>query len=129
MFVTPYTRCVVSSLDSAGFTKNCFHVPFSNGYYPKAEQSVWETLWEKARKSYAEEFVEDCISYCDEHYIGTISDEILDNCFEMPETGVKVKHFYYESCYYPIINNNCLDCVAAEKLGHFCTNNGKVVFV
>lgn len=129
VFVTPYTRLAIRSLDAAGFTQNCFYVPFSNGDYPKSEQFKWDSLWEKACKYHEEEFVEDCISYCDEHHIGTISDEILGNCFEMPATGVKVKHFYYESCYYPIINNDCLDCIAAENIGHFCTNNGKVVFV
>ena len=76
-----------------------------------------------------EDFVEDCASYCDEHYIGTISDETLRNCFEMPATGVKVKHLYFEDCYYPIINSNCFDSETVNHIGHFCTNNGRVVFV
>lgn len=129
VFVTPYTRITMRSLCSAGFCEKYFYVPFSNGDYPKAEQFKWNSLREKARQSYAEDFVEDCVSYCDEHHIGTISEETLGNCFEMPATGVKVKHLYFEDCYYPIINSTCFDCTAVDRIGHFCTNNGKVVFV
>ena len=129
VFVTPYTRITIRSLHSAGFREEYFYVPFSNWDYPKFEQSKWNSLCEKARQSYAEDFVEDCVSYCDEHHIGTISDETLRNCFEMPSTGVKVKHLYFEDCYYPIINSTCFDCTAADRIGHFCTNNGRVVFV
>ncbi len=129
VFVTPYTRIIIRSLRSAGFREKDFCVPFSNGDYPQSKQIKWNSLREKARQSYAEDFVEDCVSYCDEHHIGTISDETLQNCFEMPATGVKVKHFYFEACYYPIINSTYFDCIAADSIGHFCTNNGRVVFV
>lgn len=129
VFVTPFTRRALRSLRSAGFCEKHFYVPFSNGDYPKSEQLRWYSLREKARKSYAEDFVEDCVSYCDEHHIGTISDETLRNCFEMPSSGVKVKHHYFEDCYYPIIDSACFDCTAVNNIGHFCTNNGKVVFV
>lgn len=129
VFVTPYTRITIRSLRSAGFCEKYFHVPFSNGDYPKFEQFKWNALREKARQSYAEDFVEDCVSYCDEHHIGTISEETLRNCFEMPSAGVKVKHIYFEDCYYPIINSTCFDCCAVDHIGHFCCNNGRVVFV
>lgn len=129
VFVTPYTRTTMRSLHNAGFYEKNFYVPFSNWDYPKYEQFKWNSLREKANQSYAEDFVDDCVSYCDEHHIGTISDETLRNCFEMPSTGVKVKHFYFEDCYYPVLNSNCFDCTAAERIGHFCTNNGRVVFV
>ncbi len=128
VFVTPYTRLVISSLCSAGFHQDYFDVPFSNWDYPKDEQLKWNTLREKARQSYREEFVEDCISYCDEHHIGTISEATLRNCFEIPETGIPVKHHYFETCYFPIINY-CFDSNAVNNIGRFCTNNGKVVFV
>lgn len=129
VFVTPYTRTTIRSLRSAGFCEKHFYVPFSNWDYPKSEQFKWESLRVKARQSYEEDFVEDCVSYCDEHHIGTISDETLRNCFEMPSTGVKVKRLYFEECYYPIINSTCFDCTAVDCIGRFCTNNGKVVFV
>jgi len=129
IFVTPYTRIVMRSLRSAGFRQEYFYVPFSNWDYPKSKQFRWNSLREKARQSYEEDFTEDCVSYCDEHRIGTIREETLRNCFEMPSTGVRVKHLYFENCYYPIINSSCFDCVAIDNIGHFCTNNGKVVFV
>lgn len=129
VFVTPYTRNAMKILHSADFREEHFYVPFSNGDYPKAEQSKWVTLRKKARQSYEKDFVEDCASYCDKHHIGTISDETIRNCFEMPSTGVKVKHIYFETCYYPVINSGIFDATAVDSIGHFCTNNGKVVFV
>ena len=129
IFVIPYTSLVIRSLCNAGFRREEFYVPFSNWDYPRSEKFKWEALREKARQSYAEEFVEECASYCDEHHIGAISEETLQNCFEMPSTGVKVNQLYFEDCYYPIINYNCLDCIAIDRIGHFCANNGKVVFV
>ena len=129
IFVTPTSPLTMRSLRSAHFCKRSFYVPFSNGDYPKAEQFKWNALREKARQSYAEDFVEDCAAYCDEHHIGTISEETLRNCFEMPSTGVKVKHLYFEDFYYPLINSTCFDCTAVDCIGHFCTNNGRVVFV
>lgn len=129
IFVTPITRFTMSSLNSAGFHSEYFYVPFSNGDYPKYEQNEWNSLRKKAQQFYVEEFIEDCNSYCDEHHIGTISEETLQNCFEIPATGVEVKHLYFENCYYPIIRSLCFDCTAADHIGHFCTNNGKVVFV
>lgn len=133
VFVTPYTRTTMRSLHSAGFCEKCFYVPFSNNDYPMSEHFKWYSLREKARQSYAEDFVEDCVSYCDEHHIGTISEETLQNCFEMPSTGVKVKHLDFEDCYYPILDSKYFDsylnCIVADRIGHFCTNNGKVVFV
>lgn len=129
VFVTPFTRFAMRCLHSAGYSEKHFYVPFSNGDYPKSEQFKWNSLREKALQSYEEDFVEDCASYCDKHHIGTISDETLQNCFEMPATGVVVKHHHFEDCYYPIIKSDCFDCIAADRIGHFCANNGRVVFV
>ena len=129
VFVTPYTRTVMHSLCSVGFREERFYVPFSNGDYPQSEQVKWNSLREKAHQSYAEDFVEDCVSYCDEHHIGTLSDETLRNCFEMPATGVRVQRYNFENCYYPIINSTYFDSTTLNSIGRFCANNGKVVFV
>lgn len=128
-FVIPCTRKVRNALLSAGFKEDSFYVPFSNWDYPAAEQEKWNSLLEKARKSHEEEFVEDCITYSEEHHIDSINDEVLQNCFEMPSTGVRVKRLNFENCYYPILNSGFFDCLAADNIGHFCTNNGRVVFV
>lgn len=129
IYVTPYTRATMHSLLSAGFRQDHFYVPFSNWDYPKYEQVKWESLRKKAHQSYEEDFVDDCTKFCDEHNIGVISDETLQNCFKMPNEGVEVKHPYFKTRYYPVINNQCLDCVAVEKIGTYCSNNGRVVFV
>lgn len=129
LYVTPFTTAAMTVLRKSGFTESMFYVHFSNGDYPKSQQGRWQQLRANARESYEEDFIQDCIKYCDEHRIGTLDDEVLQNCFELPKGGVRVKHIYYEDTYYPIINNTCLDCVAAERIGTFCTNNGKVVFV
>lgn len=128
VFVTPYTRITMRSLCSAGFSEERFYVPFSNGDYPKVEQVKWNALREEARKSYEAEFVSDCEAYCDEHGIGAISGETLANCFEMPESGVRVTHLGLEETYYPIMDRRRLD-YRCDKLGRFCINNGRVVFV
>lgn len=129
VYATPYTRSALSILRNAGFSRSEFYVPFSNGDYPKAEQYQWTALREKARKSYEEDFIADCNKFCDEHNIGSLSEETLKNCFQMPALGVRVKHLYFEDCYYPVITSTCLDCVACDRIGKFCTNNGRVVFV
>ena len=129
LYVTPYTRRAIRILHEEAFTRKEFYVPFSNWDYPKAEAEKWQFLKEEARQSYKEDFAEDCAKYCDEHGIGTLSKEILENCFVMPDNGVRVRHIGYEDMYYPVIQNYCLDSVAIGKLGKFCTNNGKVVFI
>lgn len=128
VFVIPYTRSTMSSLDYAGFHRDYFYVPFSNGDYPKANQTKWNNLWEKAHQSYKADFIEDCENYCNKRHIGAISKSTLANCFEMPENGVRVKHLYFEDVYYPVINQNGFDSRCVE-IGHFCYNNGRVVFV
>ena len=129
LYVTPFTRNALETLRANLFREDFFYVPFSNGDYPKYERDRWNNLREMAHRSYVNDFVSDCESYCDKHHIGTLNTETLRNCFEMPATGVKVKHLYYEDCYYPVINSTCFDCIAADRIGRFCTNNGKVVFV
>lgn len=128
IFVIPYTRVVMRTLRYFGFCEKHFYVPFSNWDYPKKELVKWNALREKAYQSYKDDFVSDCEAYCDEHHIGSINEDTLANCFEMPENGVRVKHIYFENIYYPIMNQSCLDC-RVDKLGHFCCNNGRVVFV
>lgn len=128
-FVTPFTRTVLRSLRAAGFREEHFFVPFSNWDYPKSEQVKWTSLRKRAQDSCIEAFVEDCNDYCDKHHIGALSEDTLRNCFQMPTTGVQVKHHHFDDCYYPIINNFCLDCNAVDRIGKFCTNNGRVVFV
>ena len=128
IYVTPFTRSILSTLARAGFRQEYFYVPFSNGDYPRDERNRWYQLQEKARESSRKDIENDCIVYAEKNHIGTISDEILKNCcFRMPQTGVRVKRWHFEACYHPIIHSVC-DRIN-ERVGCFCYNNGNVVFV
>lgn len=130
VFVTPYTREAMSLIRNAGLVERCFYVPFSNCDYPKNEKYKWQNLRELARDSYDRDYEDDCIKWCDEHGIGELSEETIECCFRIPRSGVPVKHPYYETTYYPACTEgSCMDCSVVDKLGHYCTNNGKVVFV
>lgn len=127
VFITPYEDIIERSLCSAGFREEDFWVPFSNGDYPKNEQKKWKDLCEVASQYRRKRNAEACVSYCDKHHIGTIRKETLENCFEIPVTGVKVKIRGYETYHYPCVNFDGI--VDYATIGHFCANNGKVVFV
>lgn len=129
LYVTPFTMAAYKCLKENGFTENSFYVPFSNGDYPTLEKARWEELREMAKNEYEEEFTEECITYCEEHGIGELAEETLSKCLQIPKTGVLAKRFNFESVYYPAITSTILDCVGIDRIGSFCYNNGKVVFV
>ena len=129
LYVTPSTRKAVRILDEENFVEKYFYVPFSNGDFPKREQYTWQELRTKANKSHYEEFLDDCADYCDKHGIGAIDEAILNNAFEIPRTGVKISHLGHVETVFPVITSNFLDSYAADKLGSYCTNNGRVVFI
>lgn len=127
LYVTPSTRKAYDVL--ASFKQSYFYVPFSNGDYPKNERTKWMQLRTMQNDLYKEDFIQDCNKYCEEQNIGSLDNGILARCFVIPETGVKVKHLYFEDTYYPMINSLSFDCTAVDYIGRFCTNNGRVVFV
>lgn len=128
-YVTPYTKGAIQYLDNAGFNRRTFYVPFSNGDFPKDQACKWHALIMAAKKDAQEAFSYDCCNWCDKHGIGPINDDLLAKCFMLPNDGVKVKYLYYEDTYFPAITSTCLDCIAVERLGTFCYNNDRVVFV
>ncbi len=128
LYATPRTYEVLETLKDNGIYPASFYVPFSNQDFPKSESYKWMSLMEKAKLAWKKEFEDDCIEYCEKNGIHAISDETLANCFEMPECGVHVKHLYYEQTLYPVISG-CLDSTAISKIGKYCSNNGRVVFV
>ena len=129
VFVTPYTRNAMSIIANAGLTEKHFYVPFSNWDYPKYEKAKWQHLRELATESYYRDYEVDSAKWCDKHNIGELSKETMERCFRIPRNGVPVKHPYFETTHYPACNESCVDCTVVDKLGHYCTNNGKVVFV
>ena len=47
-YVTPETKETIEILEELGFERKVFHVPFSNGEYPKSEKDRWKKLIMKA---------------------------------------------------------------------------------
>ncbi|MBR3319188.1 hypothetical protein IKG06_01625 [Candidatus Saccharibacteria bacterium] len=129
VFVTPYTREAMATITNAGLTKGYFHVPFSNGEYPKDEKTEWHRLLDGASESYYRDYENDCAKWCDEHGVGKLNEETLRRCFKMPREGVPVRHQHFENTYYPVCGERYVDCAVVDKLGCYCSNNGKVVFV
>ncbi len=129
LYVTPYTIAAMKCLTENGFTNSCFYVPFSNGDYPVEERVRWKSLRDHAKEEKHEEFIESCLSYSDENGFGELPEEILSKCFKIPVSGVKVRKSNFYETYYPVINNDCLDCVAEQEVGTYNSNMGKVVFV
>lgn len=129
VFVTPYTRNAMATLRSHGLREGSFYVPFSNGDYPKYAAEKWHHLRELAHLSYRQDYEDDCKEWCKKHGIGTLSEETMSRCFKMPYDGVPVKHPYYETMHYPACHESCMDSTVVDKLGTWCSNNGKVVFV
>ena len=129
VFVTPYTREAMSTIGDAGLVEEHFYVPFSNWDYPKCEKAKWHHLRELATESYYHDYEVDSAKWCDEHGIGELSEETMKRCFRIPRNGVPVKHPHFENVCYPVCNERYVDCTVIDKLGHYCTNNGKVVFI
>ena len=128
-YATPSTRSVLEFLEEEGFVEKFFYVPFSNGEYPVRERWIWEKLKAIAEVSNYEDFLEDCAKYCDEHGVGELDKSILSNALEIPHKGIRIKHLGFEDKVYPVINSILLDSYSAEKLGTYCCNNGRVVFI
>lgn len=129
VFVTPYTRQAMETILEAGLVRDYFYVPFSNGDYPKYAKAKWDRLLSDARESYYRDFEIDCAKWCDQHRIGKLDGETMAQCFRIPRGGVPVRHTYYEDTIYPILRESGVDCTTFDKLGRFCANNGRVVFV
>lgn len=53
MYVIPFTKSVIDTLDKKGFRKADFFVPFSNGEVPKWRQGQWKDLnhWANAENN------------------------------------------------------------------------------
>lgn len=131
LYVTPSTTDAFKILDEECFSEKYFYVPFSNGDFPKREQFFWEGLKVRATESYHQEFLAECAKYCAKSGIGTPSESVFMNALEIPKEGMRIRHvFGSEDRVFPTITNDMLlSSYDAEKLGTYCTNNGRVVFV
>ena len=131
IYVTPSTRKVEEAL--AGFSHKLFYVPFSNGDLPSREfeRTKWEYLIRMRKAEMMSDFRIECINYSNTLGIGSLNEDILEEkCIELPETGVHVKHVYFETDYFPFFAGAYFDIVHPRSmLGTFYANNGIIVFI
>ena len=73
VFVVPYNGQAISCLKRAGFRKENFYVPFSNGEYPKKVLSFIE------ERKKEENLVETCAMYIEAHGFTQDSGDVLRN--------------------------------------------------
>lgn len=129
IFVIPYSNRIIKILHDAGYVYTYFEVPFSNGEYPKDFSDEWKQLCKAAEEVKNNDFENICNSHSDRINLGTISGEILSNCFMMPENGVEVMRDNFKTRCYPIITQRSFDnATSLELIGIYCKKNGIVVF-
>lgn len=133
-YVVPATMKAFDILRENNFRESFFCVICSNLDQPADPvlKSQWHQLMAWRREVRAQEFVDDCNKYCDEHHIGSIPQETLDTyCMAMPASGIDIQYIFQDkpSRHYPAIRSDCLDSFAITKLGKYCYNNGTLAFV
>ena len=128
MYVMPYIRKAFDVI-SKNLKRDYIYVPFSNGDYPEAYQEKWKQLRLKAKKYAEEDFLEDCQEQAKKIGLRQLPEDVLTRCYKIPNEGIMVRRFNYIEITSPAINSRNFDCIAAERIGKFCTNNGRVVFV
>ena len=128
VFVTPYTREALATLRKAGLKRDYFYVPFSNWDYPRDWHFEWQHLRKLADESHYRDFETDCEAWCNDHGIGSLSEDTLKRCFKIPREGVPIEKLYKDTVF-PKCNEYSMDCTTVDRLGNYCSNNGKVVFV
>lgn len=129
VYVIPEMWGAYATLQSEGFRKSYFYVPFSNGDYPLAYEAQWKKLLEEQRKSLREEFLEDCKGFCKKNGIKSIDPKLVAMCFEIPGGGLITHHLYGDSIVYPVLSSMCFDSTACSWMGTYATNNGTCQFV
>lgn len=129
LYIIPYFRSIIKTLLDNGFVKKDIYVPFSNGDYPLDHQKKWNNLVADSRLQHSLDLISDCEEFSNRRGYLAISDELLDRCFEIPSSGVKVSHPDWNRTYYPEITSENFDKVHSKVLGHYNTKNGVCVFV
>lgn len=117
VYVIPEMWGAYATLQSEGFRKSYFYVPFSNGDYPLAYEAQWK------------KFLEDCKGFCKKNGIKSIDPKLVAMCFEIPGGGLITHHLYGDSIVYPVLSSMCFDSTACSWMGTYATNNGTCQFV
>lgn len=129
VYVTPFTRRHLSTLEEAGLISGNFYVPFSNGDYPVNERKKWEKLMVEARGANHLGYEHDCKAWAEKHGIRPLKSDTMSICFRIPLGGVPVRYSGEEARIYPACKEREVDAKVCDRIGTFWQNNGKVVFV
>ncbi len=133
VFVTPFTRQRMATLDDAGFCPNNFNVPFSNGEFPINERKKWDKLMVEARGANYPDYENGCIKWAEKHNILPLKKDTMKKCFRIPFSGVPVEYSDQigsrEARIYPACKECVVDAAVLEKIGTFCQNDNIVAFV
>lgn len=128
LFVAPFTTSIHNVLLRNRYVEKHFHVPFSNGDYPKHAAERWNALRQAAHREYCAERVRTCYEWSDQHNIGFIDDKLLAHTLEVPETGIPFHSPRgYDDVYFGEYQNSVWS--GLTTIGRFCRNNGVVAFV
>lgn len=99
---------------------------FEQGFFSFAQsvmsRNTWKWIGLQELLTISKEKIEE---WYDEHYIKNLPKSVLEKCFEIPDSGIMAKNILYEVEIHPI----SLHRFDSTKLGRYCCNNGKVVFV
>lgn len=126
-FVIPWVYGFRDILIQAGYTEASIFVPFSNWDYPKYYKVEWKNLLKLCEQFNWEVTRENAREIAKKHGVMPIPEEIANKAFEIPVSGVKTKHFYYESTVYPNITSPRIDNESEELIGTYYYNNGTYV--
>lgn len=129
LFIIPYFRSVIKTLVDNGFVKKTIYVPFSNGDSPVDFQQKWNNLVADSRLQRHLDLISDCEELSNQLGYSAISNNLLDKCFEIPISGVKVAHKSGHKTYYPVITYENFNHKNADILGHYNIKNGVCVFI
>lgn len=133
-YVMPCTKVALQLMKQYGFIKTYFRVICSEIDLPAepSQKEYWNQLQAWKREIVEAVFADECETYCDEHQIRAIPEELLRKyCMEMPARGIRVKYVFQEkpSTHYPCIRQTHLNQATESKLGTYRFQNNTVVFI
>ena len=129
VYITPYTRMAIVTIQNAGLDEQSFYVPLSNGDLPKNEKEKWAHLCDLAHKAACLDYEDDCTQWCNRRSIGSLHEKALNRCLKIPHDGVRISGESSSSVFYPICNEEKIDFSVLSKLGSYNADDDKVVFI
>ena len=127
-YVVPIFTKGYKILIDEGYTCKSMTVPFSNWDYSPEFKVQWDSLVIEAKGIKRKEFEDECGRICDMQHIGSISKELLDECLEIPDSGLVVTTVHGDK---DIVRPefSTIEISTMIFLGRWYTNNSVISFV